>query len=97
MEFKGKKWYDDMVELVNEYLEQYDNDIDTVAQVIENSPYVISTQSGDRLIYEISQDIHYAEILDNARIYGVIEEDDDVALVNAIFLRVAEEIMSELE
>ena len=94
---KEKEWYKNMEKDINELLESYDFDIDTVSQVIENSPY-IGAYEVSNILYEMVKDFSPQELIDNAIEYGYYEQvEDDEVLVNACYMRIAESIMEEYE
>lgn len=94
---KEREWYKEMKKRVDELLVSYDYDTDIVAQVVENSPY-IGAYEVSNILYQIVKDIAVVDLIDNAIEYGYYEQvEDDEALVNACFMRVAESIMEEYE
>lgn len=96
--FNEKQWYKDMISQVYLYLQCHDYDTDITIQVIENSPYISSGLMGYHLLNEIEKDISKSDIIDIAKSYGYDEDDnDDTVLCNAIYMKVAEEFLTEYE
>lgn len=94
---KEREWYKEMKKRVDELLISYDYDTDTVAQVVENSPY-IGAYEVSNILYEMVKDFSPQELINNAIEYGYYEQvEDDEILVNACFMRVAESVMEEYE